>query len=340
MAFFNTHFDTSSHVFVFRKKALNKTSSLTTGATRTIITTNIWSFLYRVLPLLVWYERIFIHYFTTGPMLFFWLIGQFLLRKTTWVVWGDDVYWYQTRVHSMKNYLYEMLRRTLLPRIPRVVAVIPGDFEYLKKRYHIKAGYRQALYPLPTDFEMLESIRLSPPIPTGVTKILIGNSGCPFNFHLETIALLKRFDRENIRIHCPLAYGGLPEYQERVIAVGRDAFGDRFIPILDQMLPQDYCNYLNDINIAIMNHRRQQGLGNIIPLLFLGKKVFLRGETTSFSFFQNIGVRVFDTRDIGRMEFTEFTRQIPNDGEANYQRIRDYFDEQNIVQAWYRIITE
>ena len=41
-----------------------------------------------------------------------------------------------------------------------------------------------------------------------------------------------------------------------------------------------YLEFLGKIDIAIFNHRRQQGFGNAITLLGLGKKVYLNSVST------------------------------------------------------------
>lgn len=43
-------------------------------------------------------------------------------------------------------------------------------------------------------------------------------------------------------------------------------------PIVDFMDFNEYINFLSTIDIAIFNHKRQQGMGNIITLLGMGKK--------------------------------------------------------------------
>ena len=59
-----------------------------------------------------------------------------------------------------------------------------------------------------------------------------------------------------------------------------------------------YVEFLNNIDIAIFAHNRQQAMGNTISLLGMGKKVYMRHDITPCTFFSEIGVKVFDFNNI------------------------------------------
>jgi hypothetical protein len=59
---------------------------------------------------------------------------------------------------------------------------------------------------------------------------------------------------------------------------------------------EEYTAYLSDIDLAIFNHKRQQAMGNIIGLLSLGKKVFIRSDISPWPYFKGKGFELFDTK--------------------------------------------
>ncbi len=149
------------------------------------------------------------------------------------------------------------------------------------------------MYPLPVDFlhfaGSADSVQK-----TGELKILAGNSGNPTNLHHEMLSKLEPLKDSDIRIYCPLSYSGDPDYINSVEAMGKQIFGGKFVPMREMLDPVKYLNLLCEIDVAIMNHDRQQGLGNILPLLYFGKKVFMRSGTSSFEYLKSIGCHLFD----------------------------------------------
>ena len=107
----------------------------------------------------------------------------------------------------------------------------------------------------------------------------------------------------------------------QVMKVGYEIFGDKFKPIIDYMNEQDYYKFLSTIDIGIFNHNRQQGMGNIITLLGMGKKVYMNPEVTTYEMFidKNIKVNSFKLFDLKLLT----TETIKN----NISLIKKYFSE-------------
>jgi len=96
--------------------------------------------------------------------------------------------------------------------------------------------------------------------------------------------------------------------------------------MLIELMPfEKYLEFLSKIDIAIFGHKRQQAMGNIITLLGLGKKVYMRSDITSWQLFQNIGVKVFDVENIDLELIDEHTKR------DNQQKIKKYFSEESYI---------
>lgn len=54
---------------------------------------------------------------------------------------------------------------------------------------------------------------------------------------------------------------------------GINLFGDNFILLTEFLSPEEYAKILANVDVAIFAHRRQQALGNILALIYIGKKV-------------------------------------------------------------------
>jgi hypothetical protein len=66
----------------------------------------------------------------------------------------------------------------------------------------------------------------------------------------------------------------------------------------------------------------------------MGRKVFVRSDTTPYRYFNDLGIRVYDTRrvpDLGLAELVEFTPEV---GARNSERVRAQLSEANAVAGW------
>ena len=251
---------------------------------------------------------IYIHFLAYDPTLFFWFLNKRLLAKSTWIVWGSDIYSYQKQKQSARTRVYEWLRRKIIPRFPEIAAFVKEDYEVIAMVYGTAAKYLPILYPLPVNPSQLDRVVKTQKNTNPV--VMIGNSGDPTNNHLEMIDLLSSFRKEAMKVVCPLAYGGTPEYRQIVISKGISTFGNNFVPWMEMKGKQEYAEQIAGVDIAVMNHQRQQGLGNILALLYLGKKVFIRSDITSYSFLMRNNCRVMATESIKEMDFKTFSEPL------------------------------
>ena len=67
-------------------------------------------------------------------------------------------------------------------------------------------------------------------------------------------------------------------------------------------------------------------MGNIITLLGLGKKIYIRESISSWQFFKNIDVRLFDYPNIELDSLDSIIK------EANIQKIKSYFSKETYVK--------
>jgi len=264
--------------------------------------------LIHILTLIYRANWLYIHLLAYDPTLFFWSLNKKLLKKSTWVVWGSDIYAFQKKEQSLRTRVYESLRQHIIPGFPEIAAFVPEDFDIIASFYKSKARYLPILYPLPVDVSQLDNVKNIPK--EGAFSVMIGNSGDPTNNHLEMIELLSVFRNEDMKVFCPMAYGGTHEYRELVISKGISTFGDNFIPWLEMKGKQEYAQQLEQIDVAIMNHKRQQGLGNILALLYLGKKVFIRKEVSSYSFLMRNNCNIYPVESLKVLEFCDFHKPM------------------------------
>jgi dTDP-N-acetylfucosamine:lipid II N-acetylfucosaminyltransferase len=86
-----------------------------------------------------------------------------------------------------------------------------------------------------------------------------------------------------------LSYGDAA-YGQSVAALGRERFGERLDALTGWMALADYNERIRHCGFVVMNHRRQQAVGNVTSALYKGATVYLRRENPLFDFLADLGV--------------------------------------------------
>src|SRR6185312_8146313 len=126
--------------------------------------------------------------------------------------------------------------------------------------------------------------------------VIIGNSNSPTSNHIDCFNAINLPSMLNKKFFVPLSYGNHDAYTKLVIHQGKKIFKDNFIALTDFLPKDDYIKLLQQCSIAIFAHERQQALGNIIIMLWLGIKVFLSENNLIYSFFKESGAFIFSVQ--------------------------------------------
>jgi hypothetical protein len=268
-------------------------------------------------------NKIIIHGLFNTELLLLLFINLKFLKSAYWTIWGGDLYIYNTQKRDIRWYFKEIFRKFIIRRIGHLVTHVKGDLKLVEDWYGGK-GEQHDCFMYQSNIFKDVTTKINP---HDEIFVLIGNSADPSNNHIEVLKILERFKSQKIKLFCPLSYG-CQSYAQRVSDLGKAIFGDKFIPIRDFMSLQKYNELLCSIDIAIFNHRRQQAFGNIITLLGMKKKVFLRHDVTTFSFFDDIGVAVYSIDDIS-LDLID-----PLVASRNSKLIINNFSESRLVEQW------
>lgn len=271
-------------------------------------------------------DKIIIHGLFDFYVITLLALQPWLLRKCYWMMWGGDLYAYELSPRNWKWRLKEFLRHPVIKRMGHLITYIEGDVELARNWYGATGKHYQCLmytsniyreYAVKSDSHRTINIQ-------------IGNSADSSNNHFEILERLAPFCDEDIVIYAPLSYGN-KEYAQSVIRVGKERFGDKFKPLTDFMPFDQYLDFLGKIDIAIFNHKRQQAMGNVITLLGMGKKVYMRSDITPWEMFKKIGVKVYESSEVELSSIDE------NFVERNRTAIKNNFSEEIIVDQLNKI---
>jgi len=126
--------------------------------------------------------------------------------------------------------------------------------------------------------------------------LLVGNSAAPANNHLELFELIRRHvDLGGRRLIVPLSYGDAA-YRGHVERIGRQMFGAAFVPLVEFLPKQRYIELLLSCGHVLMNHVRQQALGNLVISGMLGAKLHLNPQSPIAPWLRRIGIGAHDVQ--------------------------------------------
>lgn len=336
LKFFEKHLDYKNSLFVFRSKSRGRIYT-EDFKTHIIFIDNFFKLLFTLIPVLYKCKKIYFHFFSASLTLFVWFFFQSLFKKARWCLWGGDLYFYLSSNKSIINTIYERIRKKLIKKFTYIACLVKEDYEKVRDIYQIKANYSFIMYPMPISFADLDKVFLnrSENISKKIEiRIQVGNSADQSNDHIGILMLLQKFQAMPVKLIIPLSYGIKDDYVKILIDKGNEIYQSSFFPIFDYLNGINYVKSIDCIDILVLNHKRQQGLATAICYLYLGKKVFIRSDTTSYQFLKNLGLVVYDTLQIQNMDYAILVKHNPEEGNKNRKIIQKFFSDDNYIKAW------
>ncbi len=188
---------------------------------------------------------------------------------------------------------------------------------------HIRYNY----YPIEFIFKDNEKIRIKG------NDFLIGNSSIESNNHLEIFDLLKNIGIGNRKVIVPLSYGK-KDYASKVVEIGKKQIGSNFLPLLEFLPLNDYNRTIQNCGIVIMNHYRQQAVGNIIAMMWMGSKIYLDDQNTFFQYLKRIGCFVYSIKsDLKKENRKVFSLLTENEVAHNRKILIEEAGQESIIKS-------
>lgn len=246
-----------------------------------------------------------------------------LLKKSYWVMWGGDLY--EADRDEKNDFVRKNFKGYLL--------VSNKDSNVLTDKYgEVDGRFFDIQYVAITTLPMLEHFK-NLNKPKDYYKIQINNSCCETT--IDMLDILSKFKNKNIKITTILSYGDLT-VKEKIIEKGIEIFGNKFEYMEKMIPPYEFSKHLSSVDILILNQNRQQGLGNINAAFYLGSKVFIKSNISSYLTLKN-DFNIFDTNKIKDLTFEEFIEN--NYKESNNKKSLMFFDDCRIKSLWENVFS-
>ena len=269
----------------------------------------------------------------------FWIIlllNKRWLKKTSFHFWGSDFYRYQN-CRGIVQFIKKYLAVACFKRSKQLGFLIDGENEKFSMITGIRKKNSVLVVPDSPNDSPIASYRNESK--NDIIRILLGNSATDTNCHKEIIDIFSsRFDLQEYELICPLSYGD-DSYREYILKYGEEKIGRRFVPILEYMNKDQYMHFISHCDIGIFNNNRQQAMGNITSLLSLGKKVYLRKDTTMWENYFGKGYRIFDTDSL-KTESFDMVLSFSEEDVYHNQKVGDAMNPMiGAIDQWIRFLS-
>lgn len=223
-----------------------------------------------------------------------------------------------------------------LKKVNYFVSYLHEDFFYFSKYY--KNNFTFIYCPFSTIDQYLGGSK-SLTIDKNATNILIGNSNALESNHLDAFQIISKVQdvKVNHKIYVPLSYADDEKYKNFVLKAGSDLFGDSFSPLLSFIDRIEYIKILQSCSTGVFYHMRQQAMGNIIAMLYLGCRVYLSSNNPAYSFFTKNKIKVFNLDT----EYATFKNSTLELSDINHNRLMldAIFNKEKVFNDIKKLIT-
>lgn len=256
-------------------------------------------------------------------LMHFFFVFRFFLRKTLWVIYG-----YEINIIKNPNNNIDKITKHVLKKVNGHITHVYEDSRETNRILKSNAKFVYSSMYLSNTVET--NLFANKDIST-IEKInvLAGNSTDPTNEHISIFDMIEDNVSHINKIYCPLSYGDHEVYKNKIIEEGYRRFGDQFVPINNFMSLEEYKGFLNNIDVAIFNHNRQQAMGITLTLMSLGKIVYMRSGTNSYESLTRRGFRVFDNELI-KQDGIKKNRQILE----NKKLLEEHYSKLNLINFY------
>ncbi len=356
ITFINGQFDNKKHLFIIMCDDKDTELKYVHTNSHNVIKMSIFEDIEELIQYMNKSSKVFIHY------LFDYiceLMCKFDIKSPTyWIVWGGDIYnyidtnlfdehtvkllesiGYKISTTVNKDNIKNFYRKSAIRKINYILANIEGDigeFGKIKENYITVAKHLPFIYPNPIDLNLLDQCINDDSSISHLKNgykymVLVGNSSSAGNNHIDILYKMSKIESKDFCIVMPLSYGGIDKYVNKLIKEGKRLFGERFIPITDFLSPEEYFCLLKQVDIAIFNHNRQQAFGNMIALFCLGKKIYIKTNTTLYPLLRMLNIDIYDVSDLDNASIENVVRYSDNSANNNKKNILDIYNDKTAL---------
>jgi len=211
----------------------------------------------------------------------------------------------------------------------RMCSLMEDDYNFAMK------GIDTVQYSFISYVSLKDFPEIKPDFSINKSEIMVGHSGAPILNHFEVIKKLEQLKVQN-PLYVPLAYGN-PAYIKALKAKINSSIVSLSIDCQETFLGKEkYYNRINNIGYFILNSHCQQALGNIFFFLWVGTKVFLNKETSSYKTMKRKSFFIYNVDDHLNMDGLKPLTAQQKDHIRKL--VFDYINDERVNESWLKVL--
>ncbi len=191
---------------------------------------------------------------------------------------------------------------SVINQMDYIIPIVPGDYDLLKAKYNILPKCYHFNYVTDLFGNLNES---------GEGNILLGNSASVSNNHFSILKLLNKVGINDRKVYVPLSYGN-KSYKNYILDYISKLNNKNIIPLCDFMPYGEYAEIINSCEIMVMNHHRQQALGNIILGMLNGNTIYMNEKSSLYEYLVSNGFVVKNVNDLSSFSILNLKEKSHN----------------------------
>ena len=264
------------------------------------------------------------------------LLAPKLAKRVIWDIWGDDFYSSRRlqKAKSIKDRITYYIRRYAVPKFSALsgfkddVADVTKFFSFEGSVFFNNHPLRENLDRLANEHQTLSTYHSK--------RILVGNSGSRSNEHLRGLSVLQKCkDFQKFQLIMIFSTDVNQAYLQEVLGYIEE-HNISNVEIITEMMSFDvFIDFMRAIDIVLLPHRRQQGVGTSNLSLMLAKPVYMDLSVSTANYYQDEGVTVFDIESLADMPHEVFGPTVLNN---NVKTIKSLFGRSAVANKWKSVI--
>ena len=221
---------------------------------------------------------------------------DYILKKNNYFVLKNritEIFFDYLPDFFLKHLKLELFREALIAhkKVDYFISYIEEDYFYFSKHYPNNMKFVYA--PFLKLEQYLGNID-DPNVDNNSKNLLVGNSASLESNYFEVLDTLKSNKELFNKAYFVLNYGGSDDVFMKDFQVYlKNELPEQGLALVNFMDLKTYVRFLKTCNTAVFLHYRQQAMGNILTLLYLGARVYLSKNNPILDFFNKNGIIIF-----------------------------------------------
>ena len=231
--------------------------------------------------------------------------------KIVWRTWGHDIGYYYRKETPIKNLVKYIIGQIWKYKVKKFHAIGRSnivDELNIRERFGDVKTFRMP-YQFTSIIDIIDAEQKEKITLDGTINIMVGHFGRAADNHIQMMKRLEHLKNDDIHLYFILSYGD-SEYIKDVKNYISKGWHHKSTIVTNFLPRNEYVNFLNQMDVIILDGPRSYALGNINLLIYLRKKLFVNRNGIIRKAFDLTGIPYCLTDELENMTYDELKEPL------------------------------